>query len=314
MATCSTCSACWGPDLPHCRGGLTLFGPSTSRDWRRLRPASRREAVVEAPDPPSADHGLSGTSTSQHQAALAAIVYNAATQQAVQSSREWLPEDFELEAGEVSAVHRAGLDSPADVFHCSGCSLPECQVRGPTCCTVGSTATLRVVSFAQGVCASSLCSLWRMPRPWVTGAVSSATDLSSASCCCCAYSEVLPSEHSKRWPYLQGSEGCATMQWRFEDGGYLREILMSRVYDVAIETPLEPAARLSEALGNTVHDPLRSCAEAVKKVMFDHGSVAPLTPARTLPLMLTSMHPDAQLGPRQQPLPTLINMCANVYI
>ena len=42
------------------------------------------------------------------------------------------------------------------------------------------------------------------------------------------------------------------MPWRHEEGGYLREILMSRVYDVAIETPLEPAARLSEALGNTV--------------------------------------------------------------
>ena len=51
---------------------------------------------------------------------------------------------------------------------------------------------------------------------------------------------------------MQGPSGCAEMQWRTEEGGYLREILMSRVYDVAIETPLEPAARLSEALGNTV--------------------------------------------------------------
>ena len=51
---------------------------------------------------------------------------------------------------------------------------------------------------------------------------------------------------------MQGPGGCAEMQWRNDEGGYLREILMSRVYDVAIETPLEPAARLSEALGNTV--------------------------------------------------------------
>ena len=58
------------------------------------------------------------------------------------------------------------------------------------------------------------------------------------------------------------------MQWRFEEGGYLREILMSRVYDVAIETPLEPAARLSEALGNMVPDSQRSRVEAVNELGF----------------------------------------------
>ena len=33
---------------------------------------------------------------------------------------------------------------------------------------------------------------------------------------------------------------------------YLRRILNARVYDVAVETPLEPARQLSERLGSTV--------------------------------------------------------------
>lgn len=45
------------------------------------------------------------------------------------ADREWLPEEFELEAGAMSTVHREGLNNPADVFRCSGCSLPECQVQ-----------------------------------------------------------------------------------------------------------------------------------------------------------------------------------------
>ena len=75
---------------------------------------------------------------------------------------------------------------------------------------------------------------------------------------------------------MQGPGGCAEMQWRTEEGGYLREILMSRVYDVAIETPLEPAARLSEALGNTVlplrpkTDVLLACSDGLG---FDLGGV-----------------------------------------
>ncbi|TFG82040.1 MAG: pyridoxal-phosphate dependent enzyme, partial [Chromatiales bacterium] len=33
---------------------------------------------------------------------------------------------------------------------------------------------------------------------------------------------------------------------------YLEQILKARVYDVAIETPLEPAPRLSARLGNRI--------------------------------------------------------------
>ena len=140
----STCTACWGVDLPHNSEGHRLHQPGPNRHGRRIRPAAAREAVVEAPSPSAADHRLNGNSPSQHQAALAATVLHDATQQAVQSSRQWLPEAFELEAGEVSAVHRDGLDSLADVFRCSGCSLPECQVRPSTCRASGSTVDTAV--------------------------------------------------------------------------------------------------------------------------------------------------------------------------
>eukprot|EP00891_Asterochloris_glomerata_P009871 jgi/Astpho2/9871/Aster-08331 len=49
-----------------------------------------------------------------------------------------------------------------------------------------------------------------------------------------------------------GSAGCAQMQWRNQPGGYLKEILTARVYDVAVQTPLEEAVRLSEEIGTTM--------------------------------------------------------------
>lgn len=48
----------------------------------------------------------------------------------------------------------------------------------------------------------------------------------------------------------QGAFGCAGIPWRLQSGGYLREILTARVYDVACETPLEKAENLSRMLGN----------------------------------------------------------------
>ncbi|KAK9864485.1 hypothetical protein WJX84_011310 [Apatococcus fuscideae] len=50
----------------------------------------------------------------------------------------------------------------------------------------------------------------------------------------------------------QGSGGCAEMQWRWESDGYLKKILTASVYDVAINSNLEVAERLSEQLGNTL--------------------------------------------------------------
>ncbi|CAG9462069.1 unnamed protein product [Pedinophyceae sp. YPF-701] len=53
-------------------------------------------------------------------------------------------------------------------------------------------------------------------------------------------------------PECQTPAGCATMPWRTADAGYLRAVLTSKVYDVAVEAPLEEAKRLSEATGNRV--------------------------------------------------------------
>ncbi|KAK9839245.1 hypothetical protein WJX81_003914 [Elliptochloris bilobata] len=53
-------------------------------------------------------------------------------------------------------------------------------------------------------------------------------------------------------PECKGPAGCADTAWRLEPGGYLRSILNARVYDIAIETPLEVAKKLSGELGNTL--------------------------------------------------------------
>ena len=38
----------------------------------------------------------------------------------------------------------------------------------------------------------------------------------------------------RRMLRLQGMSGCQQMQWRSQTGGYLREILTAKVYDVAV--------------------------------------------------------------------------------
>jgi threonine dehydratase len=42
------------------------------------------------------------------------------------------------------------------------------------------------------------------------------------------------------------------MSWRLQPGGYLREVLTAKVYDVAAETPLERAEKLSTQLGSDI--------------------------------------------------------------
>jgi threonine dehydratase len=44
---------------------------------------------------------------------------------------------------------------------------------------------------------------------------------------------------------VQGPGGCAKMQWRSQPGGYLREILTARVYDVAVSQHVSAAAIVS---------------------------------------------------------------------
>jgi threonine dehydratase len=53
-------------------------------------------------------------------------------------------------------------------------------------------------------------------------------------------------------PACQGPFGCAGFPWRLEQGGYLREILTSKVYDVAVETPMEHAKGLSSKFDNEI--------------------------------------------------------------
>ncbi|MEW5298896.1 MAG: hypothetical protein WDW36_001969 [Sanguina aurantia] len=50
-------------------------------------------------------------------------------------------------------------------------------------------------------------------------------------------------------PECQSASGCASYPWRYSPDGYLREVLTARVYDVAIQTPLETARKLSDAMG-----------------------------------------------------------------
>jgi threonine dehydratase len=53
-------------------------------------------------------------------------------------------------------------------------------------------------------------------------------------------------------PACAGPSGCAGIPWRLQPGGYLREILVAKVYDVAVETPMQRAEGLSAALGSSL--------------------------------------------------------------
>ena len=67
-----------------------------------------------------------------------------------------LPEDFKLLPGEVSTIDRVGKNLPADVFRCFGCSKPECQVGGGTCCSCRRTRAGGLVGAALP-CMSGTC-------------------------------------------------------------------------------------------------------------------------------------------------------------
>ncbi|KAK2077121.1 hypothetical protein QBZ16_004755 [Prototheca wickerhamii] len=56
---------------------------------------------------------------------------------------------------------------------------------------------------------------------------------------------ISPTSPEDVWEAAPGQK----VDWRNQPGGYLREILTARVYDVAVESPLTEARALSEALG-----------------------------------------------------------------
>lgn len=65
-----------------------------------------------------------------------------------------------------------------------------------------------------------------------------------------------------------------------DDADYLRRILNARVYDVAIETPLEPASDLSRRLGNTVFLKREDLQEVFSfKIRGAYNKMANLDPA-----------------------------------
>ena len=53
-------------------------------------------------------------------------------------------------------------------------------------------------------------------------------------------------------PECQSPTGCQCCEWRLEPGGYLKQCLVARVYDVASETELHVAKGLSRMAKNTV--------------------------------------------------------------
>ncbi|KAF8072663.1 TD1 [Scenedesmus sp. PABB004] len=130
-----------------------------------------------------------------------------------------VPEDLTLPPGVLSKVDRASPLAPEDVFRCAGCTKAECQVR-----TGGGTAS---AGAAGGGGAPARGAGRRAAAPAAPAAPA-----------------------PRRAP--QGPQGCAATPWRLSVDGYLREILTARVYDVAVQSPLERAEKLSEALGNNL--------------------------------------------------------------
>jgi len=166
MAAASPCAA--GPWRAPCRGRLRILGPRAERGACGVARATTvgREGAVS---------GNGKTPAPAAEAAKEPLLVDASSCSVVEKEERWLPEDYQLAQGEVSAIQRDAPTLPEDVFRCVGCTKAECQ----------------------------------------------------------------------------GPQGCA-LPFRHQEMGYLRQILTSAVYDVAVETPLDPAPRLSEATGNRV--------------------------------------------------------------
>ena len=113
------------------------------------------------------------------------------------------PEDLVLEPGECSQINRSSPLHPADVYRCSGCLEEACQVSR----------------------AHSLRIAYCMTKNSHAGAFDERCARASKSLGC---------------GYLQGPSGCAKMLWRNQPGGYLKEILTARVYDVAVSCHMGP--------------------------------------------------------------------------
>lgn len=68
----------------------------------------------------------------------------------------------------------------------------------------------------------------------------------------------------------------------FPLSGYLNKVLNARVYDVAVETPLQPAVNLSSTLQNTVLLKVSPCVRTYR--LIAQHTYAPLTASMRLSL------------------------------
>lgn len=152
------------------------------------------------------------------------------------------PEDFQLPQGQLSYVERCEPQAAADVFRCAACTRPECQVGPLTmhgACpltpragghTISALSAARVPTCLGRRPAASPAQNRPSPRP----------PADSTRARTCWFVHTTPTAPCPP----QTAAGCADMQWRSAPGGYLREVLTAKVYDVAVETPLEEAAKL----------------------------------------------------------------------
>lgn len=107
----------------------------------RVEPAlsERRFVWPRAPAAPAAE------------AAKEPLLVDASSCSVVEKEERWLPEDYQLAQGEVSAIQRDAPTLPEDVFRCVGCTKAECQ--GPQ------------VTRRGGACASGVQGRCSMPPP-----------------------------------------------------------------------------------------------------------------------------------------------------
>ena len=93
-----------------------------------LSPRAREEAAV------GLDRLQNGNSVHTDRGSNGAAVPQASpgggTTPAVHAEAAVAPEDFQLAAGELSTIDRGTACAPGDVFRCTACTRPECQVRG----------------------------------------------------------------------------------------------------------------------------------------------------------------------------------------
>ena len=84
------------------------------------------------------------------------------------------------------------------------------------------------------------------------------------------------------------------------DYGYIERILKARVYDVAIESPLDPAPRLTRRLGNEVLFKREDLQPVFSfKLRGAYNKIAHLPPERAARGVICAWLPaDAQITPR----------------